>query len=505
MARIAVGGFQHETNTFASTRATFEEFEKHDGWPGLTRGDALFETVAGINLPLEGFVQAATADGHELVPLLWCSAEPSSYVTEDAFERITGMLCEDLAAKGPFDAVYLDLHGAMAVEHHEDGEGETLARVRDVVGFDIPVVNSLDLHANVTRRMVDMSSAMTIFRTYPHVDMDVTAMRVYRLLTRLLAGETFAKAFRKAHFLVPLSAQWTDASPNRELYDLVMALELDGVANVDLALAFPPADIRDCGPSVVAYDPDPRLAARVADQVISAFNEAEPRFDNNLLSPDEAVLRALSMSKGPVVLADAQDNPGAGGTSDTVGILEALVRNGARRASIALLNDPEVAAMAHQAGEGQVIAAALGGKSGRDGQTPFEGTFLVERLGDGVFTCTGEMYRGTTTNLGPMALLKVAGADCDVGIVVSSSRFQNLDQACFRHIGVEPRDQHILVVKSTVHYRADYDPIAAATFTVEAPGEHPCRLAGLPYRNLREGVRLEPLGPEHRAKKEAMT
>jgi microcystin degradation protein MlrC len=420
-------------------------------------------------------------------------------VTEDAFERITGMMCEDLAAKGPFDAVYLDLHGAMAVEHHEDGEGEVLARVRQVVGFDIPVVNSLDLHANVTELMVEMSSAMTIFRTYPHVDMDVTAARVYRLLTRLLAGETFAKALRKAPFLVPLSAQWTDASPNRGLYDLVMALELEGIANVDLALAFPPADIRDCGPAVVAYDPDPIEAARVAEQVMAAFNAAEPHFDNNLLSPDEAVRQAMAMAKGPVVLADAQDNPGAGGTSDTVGILEALVRNRARNACIALLNDPEVAAMAHRAGVGQTIHAALGGKSGRDDQAPFVGDFLVERLGDGVFDCTGEMYRGTRTNLGPMALLKVAGADCDVRVVVSSSRFQNLDQACFSHIGIDPRDQHILVVKSTVHFRADYDPIAAATLTVEAPGEHPCRLVGLPYRHLRDGIRLEPMGPPHRS------
>ena len=497
MARIAVGGFQHETNTFSPTRATFEEFEKYDGWPGLTRGEAVFDAVAGINLPLEGFIQAAKADGHELVPLLWGSAEPCSYVTEDAFERITGMMCDDLRAKGPFDAVYLDLHGAMAVEHHEDGEGETLARVRDVVGFDIPVVNSLDLHANVTERMVEMSSAMTIFRTYPHIDMDVTAVRVYGLLQRLLAGERLAKAFRKAPFLVPLTAQWTDAPPNRELYDRVMAEELDGVANVDLALAFPPADIHECGPAVVAYDPDPQRAAEVADRMIGAFNAAEEAFDNAMLSPDDAVRHAMAAAKGPIVMADAQDNPGAGGTSDTVGVLEALVRNGAQKACISLLNDPDVAAMAHQAGEGQVISVDLGGKSGQDGQSPFNGEFTVERLGDGAFECTGEMYRGVTTNLGPLALLKVAGADCDVGVVVSSTRFQNLDQACFRHIGVEPTEQQILVVKSTVHFRADYDPIASETLVVEAPGAHPCRLVGLPYRYLREGVRLEPMGPVH--------
>ncbi|MBT6203052.1 MAG: hypothetical protein HOI34_05065 [Rhodospirillaceae bacterium] len=127
--------------------------------------------MAVLNLGLAGFIGAALTDGHDLVPLLWGSAEPSSYVTEDAFERITGMMVEDLKKHGPFDGVFLDLHGAMAVAHHQDGEGETLARVRSVVGHDIPVVNTLDLHANITEKMVAMSSAMTIYRTYPHVDM----------------------------------------------------------------------------------------------------------------------------------------------------------------------------------------------------------------------------------------------------------------------------------------------------------------------------------------------
>lgn len=155
MARIAVGGFQHETNTFACSIATFAEFEKHNGWPGLTRGDGLFDAVAGINLPITGFIEAARSGGHDLVPLLWCSAEPSSYVARDAFERITAMFCDDLAAQGPFDGIYLDLHGAMVVENFQDGEGETLRRIRRVVGDQIPICVSLDLHANVTQAMVD--------------------------------------------------------------------------------------------------------------------------------------------------------------------------------------------------------------------------------------------------------------------------------------------------------------------------------------------------------------
>ena len=498
MARIAVGGFQHETNTFASTNAGFAEFEMQDAWPGLVRGPELLDAVAGINLALWGFIEAARADGHELVPLTWASAEPSSYVTEDAFERITGMMVEELQKAGPVDAVFLDLHGAMAVEHHQDGEGETLARVRKVIGSGVPLVNSLDLHANITERMVAVSDAMSIYRTYPHVDMEQTGQRVYRLLQRLLAGEKMAKGFAKSPFLVPLTAQWTDARPNRGFYDMVTGLELEGTACVDLALAFPPADILECGPAAVAYDPDPAVAQRAVDMLMGAFIEAEGDFDNAMMSEDEAVQAAMAAPSGPIVLADAQDNPGAGGTSDTVGVLEALVRNHARKAALGLLWDAEVAREAHAQGIGTEFDAPLGGKSGRPGQHPFRARFKVEALSDGIFPCTGEMYRGATAHLGPMAVLSVVGADCDVRIVVSSHRFQNLDQACFRHIGVEPTEQKILVVKSTVHFRADYDPIAARTIVVESPGEHPCRLVGLDYRHLREGIRLEPNGPEHR-------
>ena len=140
MARIAVGGFQHETNTFSPVPATFADFEAPDAWPGLTRGAALFEAVAGINLPAAGFVQEARSLHHDLVPLTWCSAQPSGRVTRDAFERIAAMLVDDLRNCGDLDAVYLDLHGAMVAEHVDDADGELLRRVRDVVGAIVPVV-----------------------------------------------------------------------------------------------------------------------------------------------------------------------------------------------------------------------------------------------------------------------------------------------------------------------------------------------------------------------------
>jgi microcystin degradation protein MlrC len=202
-------------------------------------------------------------------------------------------------------------------------------------------------------------------------------------------------------------------------------------------------------------------------------------------------------SDKPVVLADAQDNPGAGGTSDTTGLLEALVRNGARQAVIAILYDPEVAVMAHAAGVGANFAAELGGKSGFPGVPSYAGKFAVEALGNGRFVFTGEMNLNSHAELGDMALLRVIDHNSEVRVVVGSARAQCLDLAMIRHLGIEPTEQKIVAVKSTVHFRADYDPIAAETLVVISPGANYCELIDMEYKNLRAGVRLETLGPEH--------
>ena len=272
----------------------------------------------------------------------------------------------------------------------------------------------------------------------------------------------------------------------------------DSALGVDLALGFPPADIEECGLSVVAYDEHPAAAEAAADSLFEALLAAEAEFESPLLDADTAVRRAMAHKgrrRGPIVLADAQDNPGAGGSSDTVGLLDALVRNRAQGATLAIIDDGDVAARAHDAGVGAIIEAGLGGKSGQPGQAPYQGRFHVEALGDGQFTCYGEMYRGTETALGPMALLRIVDGESHVRVIVGGSRFQCLDQAIFRHLGVEPIDQRILAVKSTVHFRADFAPIAAEVLVVESPGAHPCRLAGVDYRRPRPGVRLGPGGP----------
>jgi len=197
-----------------------------------------------------------------------------------------------------------------------------------------------------------------------------------------------------------------------------------------------------------------------------------------------------------MVLADSQDNPGGGGNSDTVGLLEELVQQGARDAALAILCDADAARAAHEAGEGARINIALGAKSGLPGHHPLEATFRVERLGDGRFTGTGPFYHGVHAELGPMALLRLGGVE----IVVASRKLQAADQAIFRHLGVEPAARKILALKSSVHFRADFAPIAEEILVVKAPGPNALDYADLAYRNLHPGVRLMPMGPAYEGK-----
>ena len=489
MARIAVGGFQHETNTFAPLKATYRDFEQADGWPGLTEGAAILTNFDGINLPIAGFLNRARAAQHDIVPLLWCSASPSAHVERDTYERIATRLLSLIKSAGSLDGLYLDLHGAMVTEHLEDGEGELLERIRTIVGPELPIVVSLDLHANITKRMVQHASALVVCRTYPHVDLAESGEWSAEVLERLIEQGPLKKAMRRAEFLVPLTWQCTLIEPAQGIY---RAVAESNTASASFAFGFPPADIAECGPVALAYAESQEAADQAADRLIEMVMGAERDFAGKVWDPDEVVVYAKERAKAlkrPIILADTQDNPGAGGNSDSVGLLEALVRNRAANAVFANLFDPKTAEIAHRAGEGAEISLGIGAWSGIAGHIPFNATFTVERLGDGNFAATGPFYRGNKMQLGPMALLRIGGTR----IVVASRKQQAADQAMLRHLGVEPSEQQILALKSSVHFRADFQPIAGEILIVAAPGANPVDHRALTYKHLRKGVRLMPL------------
>jgi microcystin degradation protein MlrC len=493
MTRIAVGAFLHETNTFAPTKATYDDFVHGGGWPSMAHGADVLKVMRNINVGLAGFVEAAEANGWELVPTISAAAVPSAHVTKDAFERIMKEMVDGIAAAGPIDAVYLDLHGAMVTEHYDDGEGETLARVRKVIGKGLPLVVSLDLHANVSPEMMEHADALIAYRTYPHIDMADTGRACARHLALMLKTKArFAKAFRQLPFLIPISWQCTNDQPTKGIYEKLTALESDAMPTLSFAPGFPAADFRDCGPSVFAYGRTQADADAAADKLVALIESHEDDFDGRIYSPDDGVRLAMELAKSaskPIVIADTQDNPGAGGDSDTTGMLRALVRNKASGAT-GVIYDPQSASAAHAAGVGATVTLDLGGKSGISGDAPYRETFVVEKLSDGKFVASGPYYRGRDMDMGPSACLRIG----DIRVVVGSYKAQLADQSMYRYVGIEPAEQKILVNKSSVHFRADFEPIAEKLLICAAPGAMPADTAALPWTRLRPGIRIKPNG-----------
>jgi len=488
--KIAVGGFQHETNTFAPVQADFAEFERADAWPKLCIGDELFEEIVGVHIPITGGTDVLRAAGADMQALVWCSATPSAHVTEDAFERVSALMLERLRDAGDLDGIYLDLHGAMVCEHYQDGEGELLRRIRAVVGPDLPITVSLDLHANVTPEMVEHADLIDIYRNYPHTDMGETGARAAQHLVDIVkSGRKPAKALRQADFLIPLQWGCTFHDPAQTLYEKHLAEGLEsGVSSMSFACGFPLSDIHHCGPAVVAYAPTQEAADSAADAMMAAVHAAEPAFAGRIYSPGEAVRLGHNAADGkPVVLADSQDNPGGGGPGDTTGMLRALLEEKRDNCLVGVFMDPETADQAHAAGVGAELSVRIGGRL-FPGDAPVETAAKVIALGDGRFKGTGPMWGGANFQLGNMALLDCSG----VHVAIASRPMQAGDQSMFRHLGAEPSDYTVVVVKSSVHFRADFQPIAHDVWVAAAPGPVYADPGSLTFENLRPGIRTRP-------------
>lgn len=491
MPRIAIAGFQHETNSFSEHRADYAHFCLHRDRPPLVRGGEVVAALRGGTYGLSGFLDAAAADW-DLLPLVWASGGAGGPVTDDAFERIVGELMDRLAAARPVDGVYLDLHGAMVTESLQDAEGELLRRARTVVGPDVPIVASLDYHANVSEAMVQLTDGLVVFRTYPHVDRPATGARAAGILGRLLReGRPAGRALRKTPFLVPIDCQCTLVEPSLS----VVAWQPPAdpahppVVNASYAAGFPPSDTYACGPAVVVHARTQHQADAVADAwhafLLAREGDFDAAFWPEQAGVDEALRRAAAAVR-PVVIADTRDNPGAGGSGDTTGILRALRNRDAQGVLAGYFFDPAAAQAACRAGEGARLQLSLGRPS--PWGEPLQATFDVVRCAEGPLRYTGPVAGNVVADLGATALLRTGG----LSIAVTSRNVQAYDAAPFARLGADPAAARILVLKSSCHFRAVFAPMADSVMTVLSPGAYQPDPALCAYRHLRADVRRKP-------------
>ena len=488
--RIAVGGWQHETNSFAPMPTRYDDFLMPGDYPVLSRGAALLPALTGSATALSGALRVLQDADAALEPLLWCLAMPAGPIEDSAFERIAAMLCADLSdavARAPLDGVYLDLHGAALAQSVPDVEGELLRRMRRILG-DVPVAISLDPHANFTPAMAEWSDAVSPYRTYPHVDMPASGARAASLLLeRIRRGAPFAKAYRQVAYWFTLGSQCTVMGPmEAAMAERAAIAKRHGVAELGFCFGFPYADFADCGAALSCHAATQAQADGAADEFLAYLHAHEADFQPDAMPVADAVAAAIAAAQGatrPVVIADTQDNPGGGGHGDTTGLLAELVTQNAVGAVVCLINDAESAAACHAAGAGAAVMLSLGGKS--DGM-PFRANARVIAVAEGEFPLTGPMGKGNMARLGPTALVEF---EPGVRVIIGSRKIQAYDQAILRHIGVDPEATWIIALKSSVHFRADFAPIAARIIVAAAPGPVIADPSVLPFQHVRAGVR----------------
>jgi microcystin degradation protein MlrC len=468
--RVLTGRFMHETNTFSIVKTDMALWRRRD----FHTENEIPSVFRGTRSALGATFEAADKYGWTLVHPVSANANPSGLVTDDAFEAIGGMIIGAAERQGPIDGVLLHLHGAMVTERYEDGEGELLERLRRVLGPDIPIVVTLDLHANVTKKMADNASALIAFRTYPHIDQYERAWQGAELLEREMHGKIRMRTvIARRPMIHGLDWGRTQKGPMIELITRGEALEKAGDAlAVSVCAGFSLANIRDVGPSVtVTIDElEPARSGPPAQEIAETFMdhawETRDYSSIRLLSIAEAVARAGEGKKGdkPLVIADYTDNPGGGGYGDATAFLKGLVAAQAEGVAFHAIYDPEAIEAGMAAGIGATATLTLGGKTDPSrGGGPLTLTGEIACLTNGKFTAYGPMGGGVERNYGPSMVFRVGGID----VILISNNGQATDLGQFTSLGIDPTRYPTVAVKSMQHFRAAFEPIAREVILVD--------------------------------------
>jgi len=465
VARVLTARFMHETNTFSRIPTDMAMFRRRD----FHLENQIPVAFRGTRSAFGATFEAADNFGWTVVHPVSANPNPSGTVSDEAFETVTGMILDAVAAKGPIDGALLHLHGAMVSDSHEDAEGEFLARLRARLGPEAPIVVTLDLHANVTQRMADNANTLIAYRTYPHIDQYERAWQGAELLERAMRGEIRPKTvIARRPMLYGLDHGRTQQGPMTELIARGEVLEQRGEAMVvSVCAGFSRANIHDVGPSVtVTVDGNAPQGQAIAEEFMDYAWQTRDFTTVKLLSVAEAVALARQGVSGdkPLVVADYTDNPGGGGYGDATAFLRGLVEAGVDSVAFHAICDPEAVEQGMRAGIGAKTTLTLGGKTDPAmGGAPLALHGEVMCLTIGRFIAYGPMGGGVERNYGSSMVFRAGGID----IIVITNNGQATDLAQFTSLGVDPARYRTVAVKSMQHFRAAFEPIAREVVLVD--------------------------------------
>lgn len=487
--RVAVVEYMHETNTFSVLPTDKNSFLGGHYFVG----EEIERQFRNTNTELGGFLRAAGKHDWEPTYTVAASAEPGGVVKEAARKQITEEVISCLRKSGPYDGMFIALHGAMVTQTSQDGETQFLKEIRKIVGHSIPIAVTLDLHANIFDEMAHYADIVISYRTYPHIDMSARAEEACNLLERAMNSE-IEPAIEIAR---PPMLQGCDDGRTTEdgvMRSLLASADREtkrsGILCVSVNAGFTEADVDAAGPSVaVCYD---KLNTRKGSPELVAQRICDEIWDwrhvyNTPLSLSKCLKRLDSRQQGmgTVVIADFSDNPGSGSYGDCTAIINALLDREVENAAVGAVWDPEVVKELASHGEGAIVTVTIGGKTDPSiGGGPITVKGNITKINNGDFVFEGPMYRGLPGQLGKCACLKVGGLE----ILLVSERMQMLDKNIFRAAGIEPDNKSILVVKSMQHFRAAFEPKAEEVIVTDAGGLSTPDVTSRTYTKVRRPV-----------------
>ncbi|MGE8657785.1 MAG: M81 family metallopeptidase [Achromobacter sp.] len=483
---------KHETNTFSPVPTPLARFFR--GNPDILAGERAIRAYENTDSGLGGYIEVARRAGAEIVVPVAAESWPSGPASAETHERLCRLVLDEVR-KGGYDAILLDLHGAMVAEGVEDAEGDLLRRLREI-DPTTPVAVTLDMHANIYPAIVDNATVISGFHTYPHVDIREAGVRAANVIVRTLKGEIKPVMTWASKPMLPhVMCQGTHAEPNKSLQERCRQLEAEGVLAASVFVGFPHADIREAGLSaVVCTDANPAQAAQYRDELLErAWNDrAKWVFHSEPLAP--TIARAKAIEQGPVVLLDHYDNTGSGGTMDTTAVLAEVLRQELDNVVFYAICDPQAAREAATAGVGSTITLPLGGKVdmpaiNRRGE-PLTVTGRVKLVFDGVYLNRGPMYRGVRNDTGLTVVIDTGRVE----IVVVSRHQEPFDINCLLSAGIDPLQKRYVVLKSRIHWRAGFSAMATEIIECTGVGVTTSDYGQLDFQHVRRPIYpLDPL------------
>jgi microcystin degradation protein MlrC len=467
---LLIAMMKHETNTFSPVPTPLARFRP-------LYGEAAIRAYRGTGTGLGAYLDLAERERAEIVLPIAAGASPSRRVEDAAYAHITDAICEAVA-RGGFDGIMLDLHGAMVTERLEDGEGEFLKRLRAIDPVT-PIAVSLDMHANLYDAMIANATVVTGYRTYPHIDTYETAKLAGEILLRAICGEVKpVMAWRNEPMLPHVMRQGTDDHPNKELQHRCAMMSAEGALAASLFTGFPHADITNAGLSaVVVTDGDRRLAEDLRDELLGRAWVEREAFVYKIEPLQQSVARARSMpapqpGEGPIVLLDHYDNCASGGTMDTTAVLAEIMRQGLEDVAAFAIYDPEAVQQAIAAGIGGKVTLSIGGKIKMpaipDESPTLTVTGTVKTISNGRYKNRGPMGRGVQMDMGPTVVIETGAIE----IVLISRHVEPSDLNCLLSLGIDPSQKRYVMLKSRIHWRAGFGKLAKAV--VECAGVGVC-------------------------------